>query len=91
LTAAANQNVAKAQSKLGSMYLAGYGVQKDALEARKWFAAAAAQGDEEAQAHLGFMYNHGVGVGVDKRKAFEFVLLLPSLCSWFSASPLPLS
>jgi len=45
---AANYGVSDSQYNLGIFYARGIGVQKNMVEAYKWFALAAAQGDKEA-------------------------------------------
>jgi len=45
---AANYGVSDSQYNLGILYARGIGVQKNMVEAYKWFALAAAQGDKEA-------------------------------------------
>lgn len=58
LQSAAEKGNAKAQSKLGSLYL----VEKNYDEALRWFFKAAEQGDAPAQFNLGLMYEDGEGV-----------------------------
>jgi hypothetical protein len=52
----AEQGDAKAQSRLGFMYLTGQGVAQSDTEAAKWYRRAADQGDPAAQDSLGSMY-----------------------------------
>ena len=61
---AAEQGDAKAQNKVGSMYM-GRGVSQDYAEAEKWYRLAAEQGDADAQLRLGFIYRNGLGVPQD--------------------------
>jgi uncharacterized protein len=49
---AARQGHAEAQYSLGILFLAGSGVQRNPVEARKWIARAARQGHADAQAYL---------------------------------------
>ncbi len=61
----AEQGDAIAQTGLGAMYLAGYGVPQDYAEAVQWFRLAAEQGDGDAQNNLGGLYRYGKGVAQD--------------------------
>ena len=70
---AAEQGDPKAQCGLGICYSEGYGVTKDAAEAKKWFAKgidglrkAAESGDSEAQTLLAGCYGEGNGVKADQ-------------------------
>ena len=47
---------------LGLLYQEGWGVQKDLIEAAKWFRKAADQGKAGAQSSLGSCYTNGTGV-----------------------------
>jgi len=62
---AAAQGASGGQTGLGTMYLNGYGVEKDYHAAMKWFQLAADQGDGFAQLQLGRMYYEGTGVPQD--------------------------
>ncbi|MBF0175562.1 MAG: sel1 repeat family protein [Magnetococcales bacterium] len=66
---------ARAQSKLGNMYLAGEGVQKDYVAAMYWFRQAAEQGDAEAQNGIGTLYDNGKGVPRDFLEAARWFRL----------------
>jgi len=55
----AEQGNANAQSKLGHMYLFGWGVTQDYAPALKWLCKAANQGEANSQAQLGAMYDSG--------------------------------
>jgi TPR repeat protein len=59
---AAEYHYAAAQSNLGYMYRAGFGVEKDFVSAVEWYRKAAEQGNAAAQATLGDMYLDGAGV-----------------------------
>ena len=61
-----------AQSKLGNMYYAGFGVPKDAAEAVNWYRKAADQGYDKAQFNLGLMYELGAGVPQDYAEALKW-------------------
>ena len=66
----AEKGDARAQSRLGTMYIKGEGVQKDAQEGVRWYRNAAEQGVAEAQWLLGRTYAAGEGIpGLDR--AFE--------------------
>jgi TonB family protein len=62
LIKAAEQGDAESQFKLAEAYLVGSGINRDYVEALKWFWKAAEQGDAEAQFHLGLLYGYGEGV-----------------------------
>lgn len=55
----AEQGYAKAQSFLGSMYLAGEGLPQDYVQAVDWYRKSAEQGRADAQTSLGLMYLTG--------------------------------
>ena len=48
---AAGQGYAEVQYNLGGTYARGVGVEKDEVEAYKWYLLAAAQGDAKAKGH----------------------------------------
>lgn len=58
---AAEQNDARAQYRLGSMFDKGEGVEQDYGEARKWYRLAAEQQYAEAEYSLGLLYYFGLG------------------------------
>jgi len=62
LQAAAIQGDAKAQAKLGALYLLGNGVEKDEPKAAEWLLQAANQGHVEAQVIVAALYDRGIGV-----------------------------
>lgn len=75
----AEQNNAKAQNSLGSLYQFGLGVKLDYTEAARWYQKAMNQGDVSAITNLGYLYDMGLGVPKDKftatslyKKAAEF-------------------
>ena len=76
---AAEQEDARAESALGSMYQDGKGVPRDDSESVKWYRRAACQGDWHAQQMMGFAYEKGRGVPRDDAKAH----------AWFSLSDHP--
>ena len=51
-----------AQFNMAVRYAEGIGVQRDYLEAAKWYGAAADQGDAPAQFNLGLMFYQGTGL-----------------------------
>jgi hypothetical protein len=61
-----------AQYNLGVMYHNGRGVEKDEVEAFKWYQKAAEQGDADAQNNLGVMYANGRGVEKDEVEAVKW-------------------
>lgn len=58
----AEQGYSSAQYDLGTCYDNGEGVEKNKVEAVKWYSKAAEQGHAEAQYHLGSCYAFGEGV-----------------------------
>ena len=72
---AAEQGDAKAQNKVGSMYM-GRGVSQDYAEAEKWYRLAAEQGDAKAQLQLGLIYRNGLGVPHDYAEAMKWYRLV---------------
>jgi TPR repeat protein len=69
---AADQGFAGAQFGLGFMYAEGRGVQRDDVEAVRWYRMAADQGFAGAQYALGVMYNTGRGVKQDYAEAIRW-------------------
>jgi len=69
---AAEQGDAKAQYTLGNTYQDGDGVEKDFVEAMKWFRKAAEQGFAGAQNNLGNAYQLGTGVPKDSVEAVKW-------------------
>ena len=70
--AKAKQGDAGAQFTLAVCYYQGDGVEKDFVEAVKWFRKAAAQGDAAAQYNLGVCYANGTGVEKDFVEAVKW-------------------
>lgn len=76
--AAANNRMAaekgdpQAQHILGTLYLDGKGVPRDAQEALKWLKKAADQGYEPALESIALMYGQGQGVKQDLEQALEW-------------------
>jgi TPR repeat protein len=66
---AAEQGDAKAQAKLGAMYLLGKDVDKNEQMAAEWLLKAAKQGHLEAQVLVAALYDSGVGVKNDVKQA----------------------
>jgi hypothetical protein len=60
------------------MYAQGEGVNKDMLEASKWWLKAAVRGDAAAQYALGLMYVRGDGVAQDLNQALKWWYLSAS-------------
>jgi hypothetical protein len=65
----AEQGDAKAQAKLGAMYLLGNGVEKDEQKAAEWLLKAANQGHVEAQMIVAALFDRGLGVKNDVKMA----------------------
>lgn len=61
---------AKAQFRLGCLYVFGQGVREDPEKAVALFRRAAEQGDADAQNNLGGMYAEGLGVERDLTRAY---------------------
>ncbi len=68
----AEQGDAKAQAKLGAMYLLGSGVEKDEQKAAEWMLKAANQGNIEAEVIVAAMYDRGLGVKNDVKTATKW-------------------
>jgi uncharacterized protein len=65
----AGQGDAKAQARLGAMYLLGSGVEKNEQQAAEWMLKAANQGHVEAEVIVAAMYDRGLGVKNDVKMA----------------------
>jgi uncharacterized protein len=70
----AEKGHAKAQNKLGDMYVNGRGVSQDYKEAFKWYRLSAEQGNARGQYNLGVMYDNGLGVPQDYKEAVKWLL-----------------
>ncbi len=68
----AEQGDARAQYTLGHSYQFGIRVQKDIVEARRWYARAAEKGYPDAQYMIGLFYEKGRTVGKDLDKALNW-------------------
>jgi TPR repeat protein len=68
----AEQGDAKAQAKLGAMYILGSGVEKDEQKAAEWMLKAANQGYIEAEVIVAAMYDRGMGVKNDVKMATQW-------------------
>ncbi len=68
----AGQGDAKAQARLGAMYLLGSGVEKDEQRAFEWMLKAANQGHMEAEMIVAAMYDRGLGVKNDVKMATQW-------------------
>ena len=71
----AEEGLAEAETRLGSMCYLGEGVAQDLVQARFWFTRAARQGDPEAQAKLGAMCYMGEGGPRDPVEALRWLSL----------------
>jgi TPR repeat protein len=67
----ANQGHAGAQNRMGMFLLYGF-IQKDYVQAVKWFEKSSMQGYELANCHLAFMYASGKGVWQNLGRAHAF-------------------
>ena len=72
LRQAAEQGNAMGQYILGGCYRYGEGVEKDCVEAVKWYRKAAEQGDAYGQCSLGDCYYNGKGVDKDEAEAIRW-------------------
>ena len=68
----AEQGDAKAQAKLGAMFLLGSGVEKDGQQAAEWLLKSANQGNIEAEVIIAAMYDSGLGVKNDVKMATKW-------------------
>jgi len=68
----AEQGDARAQAKLGAMYILGSGVEKDEQQAAEWMLKAAKQGNIDAEVIIAAMYDRGLGVKNDVKMATEW-------------------
>lgn len=71
---AAKGGDAKAQFRLGEIYQSGIGVNKNAVEAFKWYLKAAEQGNCVAQNNLGNMYFNGEGIRKNEAEAVKWYM-----------------
>ena len=55
------------------MYVEGQGVDREYIEAVRWYSMAAAQGNASAQFKLGAMYFQGAGVQEDRLEALRLI------------------
>ena len=69
-TEAAEKNDKEGLYVLGTLYLNGYGVEKDDLKSFEYYIQAAAMGSEDAFNQLGWMYQNGYGVEEDPSQAY---------------------
>jgi TPR repeat protein len=69
----AEKGDARAQVRLGWLYLRGLGVSRDDAEALHWFRKAAEQGEPHAAATLGQMYGSGRGVTASDAEAVKWL------------------
>ena len=65
----AQQGNVDAQCMLGVLYISGWGIPQNSVEAARWFRRAGKQGDVTAQSFLGDMYDNGEGVPQDNVEA----------------------
>ena len=68
----ARKGYARAQFKLGLIYVRGNGVPQDYREALRWYRKAADQGNAAAQRNLGVMFGEGMGVAQDYAEALKW-------------------
>lgn len=66
---------ARAQIKLGTMYLNGSGIERDYNEAAKWYRLAAETGSSDARMYLGLLHVGGEGVTKDIERAHMWFIL----------------
>ena len=80
---AAEQGNAEAQTRLGTIFHEGLGVERDPKRAASWFLQAAHQGHSGAQAMIGAALHLGIGVPVDRVNAARWLAV-----SAFQGNPL---
>ena len=68
----AEQGIATAQYRLGTLYAEGKGVEQSDVTAALWFQRAAEQGEAAAQYDLGASYAEGLGVKKDDAEAVKW-------------------
>ena len=73
ITEAAEQEHAKAQCHLGTMYLYGQGVPQSVALGVEWLRKAADQGYAHAQCNLGVAYANGMGVPQNLTEALRWL------------------
>jgi len=71
----AEMGFAPAQHNVGFLYSNGIGVEKDLVEAAKWYRKAVLQGMSSAQYNLALLYMEGTGVEKDVKEAMRLFLL----------------
>lgn len=69
---AAEKGKADAQKELGSLYLAGKGVQQNYSKALHWFKQSAAQGHAIATYNIGVLHDKGLGLKKDYKEATKW-------------------
>lgn len=75
LTPLAGRGDPEAQFGLGGMYLYGWGVDKNPIEAASWYRKAAEQGHAKSQKMLGYLYEKGTGVEKNPAEAQKWYQL----------------
>ena len=70
---AAEQGNADAQTRLGTIFHEGLGVERDPKRGASWFLKAAHQGHAGAQAMIGAALHLGIGVPVDRKNAARWL------------------
>ena len=66
------QDDAKAQTRLGTDYLLGRGVEQDRAQGFKLIRGAAEKGEAEAQRILGNLYEYGVGAPINLKESAKW-------------------
>ena len=66
------QDGVKSQTKLGTDYLLGRGVEQDRDQGFKLIRGAAEKGEAEAQRILGNLYSYGVGAPIDLKESAKW-------------------
>ena len=70
--AAAGQDDPKPQTRLGTDYLLGRGVEQDRAQGFKLIRGAAEKGEGEAQRILGNLYEYGVGAPINLKESAKW-------------------
>ena len=71
----ADEGDAEAQTAIAGLYRYGQGVERDDMEAARWYLRAAEQGEVNAQLNLGEMYAGGLGMPRDPVQAYLWLSL----------------
>jgi TPR repeat protein len=68
----AQQGHVKSQARLGALYLAGVGIEKNQTKGLKWLRLAAKKGNAKAEENIGTAYHMGLGVAPNLKEAIKW-------------------